>query len=179
MAETGTVRKVAFAAAESSIPTLPALGANISSWGSFTTTIGGQPGASDDAYLSEDSISVTPRTEEVEIDPPLAQNRLEEIVIKNGVDMFEFGCYSVNDTVFALDSTTTDSGNVTEQGLTITYRACVIEITGKGILYFPKVRVKLKGFEGAVKELGAVQFECKVFGTTTIPSGWQWHTFNG
>ena len=48
MAETGTVRKVAFAAAESSIPTLPALGANISSWGSFTTTIGGQPGASVD-----------------------------------------------------------------------------------------------------------------------------------
>lgn len=179
MAETGTVRKVAFAAEATAIPTLPALGGNITYSGSWTTTIGGQPGASDDAYLAEDSISITPRNEEVVIDPPLAQNSLEEIVIKNGIEMFEFGCYSISNTVFALSSTATLSSNVTEEGTTITYKACVIEITGKGILYFPKVRVKVKGVEGAVKGLAAVQFECKVFGTTTIPSGWQWHTFNG
>lgn len=179
MAETGTIRKIAFAAEASAVPTLPALGSNITYSSPWNTTIGGQPGASDDAYLAEDSIDVTPRNEEVVIDPPLAQNALEEIVIKNGIEMFSFACYSVSKEVFDLDCTASIASNVVEQGTTITYLACVIEITGKGILYFPKVRVKLKGVSGAVKELAAVQFEVKVFGTTTIPSGWQWHTFNG
>lgn len=179
MAETGTVRKVAFASSESAIPTLPAIGGNITYSTPWDTTVGGQPGASDDAYLDEDSVSITPRHEEVEIDPPLALNTLEEIVIKNGVSAVSFGVYSVSAPVFALSSTATLTSNKSEEGAVITYRAMVVEITGKGILYFPKVRVKVSGTEGAVKKLQKVSIECKVFGTSTIPSGWQWHTFNG
>lgn len=179
MAETGTIRKVAFATEASAIPTLPALGSNISYSSPWTTTIGGQAGASDDAYLSEDGISVEPLHEDIDIDPPLAQNKLDQIVIKNGVSMVSFGVYSISKEVFALSSTGVLTSNVVEEGVTITYRAMVIEITGKGIFYFPKVRVMLKSVEGAVKELASVQFECAVFGTTGIPSGCQWHTFNG
>ncbi len=179
MAETGTIRKVAFAAVESAIPTLPALGSNITYSSPWTSTIGGQAGASDDAYLDEDSIAIEPLHEDIDINPPLAQNSLDEIVIKNGVSMVSFSVYSISKEVFALSSTGVLTSNVVEEGVTITYRAMVIEITGKGILYFPKVRVMLKSIEGAVKELVNVSFECKVKGTTTIPSGYQWHTFNG
>lgn len=179
MAETGLVRKIAFAASESSIPTLPALGSNISYSSPWTLVLGGQPGASDTAYLHEDSISITPMHEDVDIDPPLAQNKLDQIVIKNGISEFGFTVYSVNDSVMALSSTGVHASNVVEEGTTITYRAAVIEITGKGILYFPKVRVMVDGVDGAVKDLSSVKFKCAVFGTTTIPSGYQWHTFNG
>lgn len=177
--ETGTIRKVAFAVEGSAIPTLPAPGSNITYADPWLTTIGGQPGASDDAYLAEDDVEITPLYEGIPINPPLAQNKLGEIVIKNAIEMVKFGVYSMKQAVLALSSTATSSSNAVTEGTTITYKAMVIEYTGIGILYFPRVQVKLVTPQGAVKSLASNVIECMVEGTNSFPSGYAWYTFNG
>ena len=173
------VRKIVFGVSESAVPTLPAQGSDITWTTPWLTTLGGQPGDSDDAYLDEDSIDVTPIEESLTDDPPLAQNKLGEVMFKNGIEMVAFTTYSVKQAVFDLSSTSVATSNVTEEGVTITYRAMCIEYTGVGLLYFPKVRVKVSGVPSAIKDHSKVELEAVVFGTTTIPAGWQWHEFDG
>lgn len=186
MAETGTIRKIAFAPwsgeplEEVAQPaTLPVVGSNMN-WASNATwedlLLGGQPGGSDIGHLDEESIKVTPIEDSVEIDPPLAQQRLDEIMIANGVDKFNFRAYSCTEAVSALSSGANsdvddpDEGEI-EEGLTILWYSMCIEITGLRILYFPRVEVRVTDEEGSVVKGTTKSFECQVYGTTAIPSG--------
>ncbi|MCC6490672.1 MAG: hypothetical protein IT364_24515 [Candidatus Hydrogenedentes bacterium] len=180
MSASGVIRKIAFAADGTAPPSPTPAAGGLTTWSSFTafTTLGAIE-QGDIADLDEDSIEVTPREEGIDIDPPLAQNREDEILFKNGADSFGFACYSVDENVYALSSTAQKSENEVEEGTAITYRAAIIEVTGKGYEYYPKVRVKVTGSPGGIKELRKVQFECKVFGTSSIPSGRKWIGFNG
>lgn len=177
--ETGTIRKIAFGAQDSAKPTLPAAGGNVTWASPWVYTLGGQPGASDTGYLDEDTVAMKEREESLDIDPPLAQNRLDEIIFKNGLDTVSFAAYTVDAAILALDSTAVNTSGTVEKGTTITYRAMCIEVTGRGIVYCPKVRVKVNApAEGGVKKLAKATFECKVFGTTSIPSGFQYDKFD-
>jgi len=177
MASTGTIRRIAFADAETAIPTLPALGGDID-WSANTgwTTLGSIEDG-DLADLDEDDIDVEDREEALTIDPPLRQNREGKIIFKNGADMFSFSCYSFNGEILALDSTTVRAGGVSQKVKTITYRACIVEITGIGVDYYPMVQVKIVGKPGGIKKLSKINFECEVFGTEQVPSGQQHKEF--
>jgi len=180
MASTGTIRKIVFApASEVAKPTLPALGSNID-WDAIVATwpyVLGKLEDGDLGDLDEDTIEITPRHESILIDPPLAQNTEDEIIFKNGIELVTFTVYSFNNNLLGLSSTASHASGVVEEGLTITHRTMVIEVTGIGIHYFPKVRVKVAGMPGGVKELSKINFECPVRKTTSIPSGYQFKAF--
>jgi hypothetical protein len=186
MAETGTIRKIAFAPWSGTPPaevaqpsTLPAVGSNMV-WASNATwddlLLGGQPGGADIGHLDEESIKVTPLEESVEIDPPLAQQRLDEIMIANGVEKFNFRAYSCTAAVSALSSGANsdvaepEEGEI-EEGLEILWYSMCIEITGLRLLYFPKAEVRVTDEEGSVLKGVTKSFECQIYGTSAIPSG--------
>lgn len=177
MASTGTIRRIAFADAETAIPTLPAPGGNID-WSALTswTTVGRiQDG--DIADLDEDSMDIGWREESVDIDPPLAQNREAEIPIKNGPDSLSFVSYSVSDAILALSSTAQASAGEVTEGVDVTYKAVIVEITGVGVDYFPNCRVKVTGRPGAIKKLAKIKFDVKVFAGQSLASGHKFKAF--
>ena len=167
----GPVKSIATAAASSAVATaLPIPGSNLT-WASPWTEIA--------VDLGEEDISFAMREESLDIEGPLDQNRQSEIMFKNGIDTITFGLYEVAQAAFALSSTNATSSNIEEEGLTITYRAIGLEFNGIGLLYLPKVRLKPVQLTGKIKTQATMVYEGKVFGTSTIPSGWQWHAFDG
>lgn len=174
MASTNVIRKIAFgAAAEQALPTLPALNGEID-WSALAATWPYVLGSIEDGDLGdldEDDIDCEEREETLEVDPPLRQNREDEIIFKNGSDMFSFATYTYKGEILALDSTATRATGVTQKTKVATRRACIIEIAGIGVDYYPSVRIKVVGRPGGIKKLSKVNFECKVFGTETVPAG--------
>jgi len=175
MASTGTIRKIAFgAAAEQAMPSVPALGVDID-WSALSATwpyILGKIGDDGDmGDLDEDDIEITPREESLVIDPPLSQAPESDIMFKNCIEMFNFSTYTYNTDVLALSSTATEAAGVVEEGVVVTYRAAIIEITGIAIHYFPKCRVKISGIPAGIKKLAKINFECLPRKTATVPSG--------
>ena len=167
----GPVKSIATGATSSAVPTaLPIPGNNIT-WSSPWTEIA--------VDLGEEDIAFTLREESLDIEGPLDQNRQSEIMFKNGIDTVTFGIYQLAQEAFALSSTNATTSNIEEEGTTITYRAMCFEFTGIGLLYLPKVRIKPLTLSGSIKTQAKMVYEGKVFGTTTIPSGYQWHEFDG
>jgi hypothetical protein len=185
MAETGRIRKVAFAAVSSAPPAVPDLGGVITYADPWLTVLGGQPEdvATDDGYLDKDSVKVTPRIERYIVKPPLSQNKIDAKLIKNAADRVTFAAYSATRGILAMTSTATQAAGPpvsTQEGVTITYKAMLIEIEGLKALYFPKVRLRISDQGGGIKQLYKYGFEAKVFGTTGeggIPSGMRELTF--
>jgi hypothetical protein len=185
MAETGRIRKIAFAVASSAPPALPNLGGAITYATPWLTVLGGQPEdvATDDGYIDKHSVTVTPRIERYIEKPPLAQNKIDAKMIKNAADKVTFSLYSATRAILLLSSTSAQTAGPpvsTQEGVTITYRAMIIEIEGLKVLYFPKVRVRITHQGGGIKEHYSFKLEAKVFGTTGaggIPSGMRELTF--
>lgn len=177
MASTGTIRRIAIAAAETAIPSLPALGSNID-WSGLTSweTLG-RIEDGDLADLDEDSMEISFREEGIDIDPPLAQNREAEILFKNGADGFNFVSYTFSDSVLALSSTASHASGETTEGVVITPKAVIVEITGRGVDYFPNCRIKVDGGPGGIKALRKVKFAVKVYAGASIPSGHKFKAF--
>lgn len=179
MASTGTIRKIAFGDAEEAIPTLPAPGGAID-WSAIAADWPYVLGAIEDGDLGdldEDDVDAEEMEESLIIKPPLRQNKEGKIIFANGTDKFGFATYTYKNEILALDSTTTHASNVTEKTKTITYRACIIEVTGIGVDYYPMVQVKVVGRPGGIKKFSKVVFECDVFGTDSVPSGMQHKAF--
>lgn len=181
MASTGPIIKIAFAP-EGQAPGLrPSLGAKANykdpSWDAWTTV--GKIQAGDVADLDEDSIDSTPREESIDIDPPLSQNREDEILHKNGIDQVTFSIYSAGLEVMSLSSTSQIGEDEGQEGVDIAFKAMVVEIAGVGFDYYPRVRVKIAGAPGGIKSLRKYNFICKVFGTVQVPSGLKFLRHNG
>lgn len=177
---TGLYRKVATAPGIGVVlPDLPERGeTSMVGWDFPWEAYGGQE-HTDIFELAEDEINLNPREENVPIDPPLAPNATGVIPIKIGIETFSFAAYTVDDVVFAISSTSQllENGMITESPV-FTYKTCALEITGKGVLYFPKVRIKPGVPAGGIKAMVKVTFECQVFGTSDLPSGWGFAPFD-
>lgn len=177
---TGPIRKIAFAATGSATPTLPALGSNITWATPWLTTVGGQPGTSDDLQLGADAVEMTMREETIEDDPPVAQSREGEWITKNQLDMVTFSVHGAEKAIDGLSSTAVTTSNEVEEGVSITYRAMCVEVAGVKIYYMPKVRVKvIKPSLPVTGGVATATVECKVFGTSSYPAGFSALEFNG
>lgn len=176
MPSTGLVRKLAFAPEYTAPPTQPAEGGRIDwdnepNWDTVGTRDEG-----DIAELDVDSVSATPLEEVVTDNPPRAQMKKGEIVIKNGVESVSFALYDLSAAAHALVSTAFKRSHTqVSQDRTIAYKAMVVEIDGKGFDYYPRVRVKMTGRAAAVSGDGGLhkmQYEAVVFGTDEYPAGY-------
>ena len=182
MADSGPVIKVAFAAAaETAAPTpLPAQGAAID-WTAEATwpvTIGCTD-LSDDANLQDAEVSYTPVVTGVDVHPPLCLAPQATYVRKNGGGVVSFEVYDVTQAVFELDSTSSTTDNTTERSATLTMQAMCVEVAGKGIDWYPNVRVKVTGHTGGPNTVAGATVEVQVYAGATVPSGVQWQEFNG
>lgn len=166
----GPIKAIALATAEQAVGTVPAGGSDITyaadTWASWTEI------ASD---LADGDVGIETLEETLDIEGPLDQNRLAEVIFKKGVRSLTFGLSQISGAGFALDGLHVLGGGVGEDGTTPTYNAMYIEVKGIGGLYFPKVRIKLDNFTSGIKRQSEIGFTVLVFGTATIPSGWQWH----
>ena len=177
---TGLYRKVAVATGiDVELPDMPDRGPNAwVTWDGDWAAFGGQE-HTDYFELAEDSISLDPKEESIVIDPPLAPNATGVIPIKVGIENVSFAAYTCDDVVFQLSSTShvTENGLITEH-TALEYKSFALEVTGKGVMYFPKVRIKPGIPAGGIKELVSVTFEVQVFGTDDLPTGSGWQPFN-
>jgi len=163
------------AAAEASIPTLPALNANIASWTGFTTI--GSVAKSHDADLDEDTVGIAFFDEEGEVRPPIAMTRTDVVNFANGVDSIEFVCYDGSEALFAIDSSISQASNVSTKTLTLTKRTVVIEVGGKWLDEFPNCKVAITQLTGGAKEVGKTHVKITCCAGASLPAGWERHEY--
>jgi hypothetical protein len=187
--DTGTIRRVALSPwTEPDTPIDPPSVVDegeFIEWAEPWLTLRGGPQAveelADTAYLDIDPIETKHIEEGIEIRPPLAQNKLDELLHKNGIESVVMALYSA-ETGSILSSTTNsdladpEPGEI-QEGLTIVWQSLCVEVTGCFLNYYPKVRIKITDKGGAVKKLVKLDYEVRVFGTPDIPSGMQTHYF--
>lgn len=168
----GPVQSIALAAVGQGVGTMPAGGSNVSYAGTWSNWTSIQVANA----LGDGDIAIEPYEESIDIEGPLDQNRVAEVIFKKGIRSITFNLYQLNATGFSLDGLNASSGSpsVAEDGTTPTYKAMVVEIRGIGMLHFPKVRVSLTEFSSGIKRLSNYAMKCEVFGTAAIASGWQW-----
>lgn len=174
--ETGVVVQVAFGADGQAAPTtLPALG----------TVIDWTDNASGEAYfgwsaidfaLAEDDFEFgEPDEDELMVKAPLQEKKVAKM--RFGVDTPDqviFKSFEVGAKILEFATNVTKTGNVYEKHPAHTRRSMIIEIGGLGIHYFPSVEISAGAISGGVKQLSAQEVKADVFGTATIPSGYQW-----
>jgi len=180
MADTHVIRKVAIGTEALAVPTLPNVGSSIDWTASALvawTTCGSIRALSDDCDLDENSVEISTVRNLAEVMPPLSLTREDLMILNNGIEQVGFTCYGTRATVIGLDSTIAAVGNVQERGATLTWKSLLVEIKDKGFDYYPSVAIFLDGHSGSVSEVVKAAFVCIVRGTTTIPSGHQWHNY--
>ena len=124
--------------------------------------------------LGDDGGSFTFSEEEVDIDSPTTQFRLDGHLIKNGMEECTFNAAQIIAATFSDSSSGVSVGAVTEEGTVVTKRSLLVEFYGIGLIYCPKVRLRIVGIDSNVNGLVNVKYSAKVFATSSIPGGWQY-----
>lgn len=174
--ETGVVVQIAFGADGQAAPTtLPDLGERID----WTKTASGeamQGWQAVDFVLAEDEFEfVEPDTDEIVVKAPLQEKKVAKM--RFGVDTPDqvvFKSFEVGAKILDFATNVSKAGAVYTKTTTFTRRAMIIEIGGLGFHYFPSVEISAGAISGGVKQLSAQEVKVDVFGTSTIPSGYQW-----
>jgi len=166
------IRRVLIAtAAETTRPTAPALGSNISSVSGWFSL--GSRARGDDGDLDGDRIDVPMFTEYGVIHPPQAMVPTDYVAMQNGPDVFDFVAYDVSKSVVELASDMSYTGQLGTKTLDTVKRSLVIEVNGLFYLYFPNVELAIttigQGFstDGQAK----TTFNCKPCAGLTVPAG--------
>lgn len=174
--ETNTNRITAVAihaTSETAVPTLPSAGDDLD----LTTSPGGWAEVgfefADDAFKYSEG-----DRKRLEVWPPAAPMKTRIIEKPPSVSSFEFTSYEVGAKLYA-HCTNMSVSNGTYEALTehSAYRALMIEIGGVGVIYFPKVTIEASLPSGGVWNLNTQGGKVEVFGTDTIPSGYQWYEY--
>lgn len=97
-------------------------------------------------------------------------------VIRNNValDMIRATAYEVGEKVIQIAGNASESSGTWTFSSTFTRKAIAIEWGKYGVLYCPSVEIEVKIPNGAIWELGTQVVEIEVFGTDSIPTGYQW-----
>jgi hypothetical protein len=134
------IRRVLIAtAAETTRPTAPAAGANISNVSGWFSL--GSRARGDDGDLDGDRIDVPMFTEYGVIHPPVAMTPTDYVAMQNGPDAFDFVAYDCSKEVTELSSDMVYTGRLGTKTLNTVKRSLVIEVNGLYYLYFPNVEL--------------------------------------
>jgi hypothetical protein len=177
---TGVIDAIALAAAETAMPTAPALGV-ATTWSAFTAIT---------SKLSEDDLSFTDSEGEIlEVRPPgTIQNQglvvIEPPGILRSIDVTH---YEVGQKLFALASMfeNLDDGETPPDAVpglyaptaTITYKACIIQWAAMGWLYMPRVLVFPFTPSGGRKTLAKQVMRIQIEATDDYEHGYVWQHF--
>ena len=159
---------------ESAVPTLPSAGANMD-WASKPSgweQIGFK--------FAEDAFSASKGDQKrLVVQPPGAPTKTRVIELPETIDSEEFTAYEIGGVVFAYATNYTETNGIYEPNSAghSTYRALIVEYGGVGLMYFPKVTISVDLPTGGIWVLGTQKGKIEVYGTTSIPSGFQWHQY--
>lgn len=177
-ANTNIINRIAIhATASSALPTLAAVGSNITvgAWGaSGYDTFGGRNSRGDDYDIDEDAVSFFNVTETfVDVSAPLSDGIDDTILISRKLEPIELQLYDIDQAMFAFDS----AGDITSSVFTwadpgtATKRAVAVEINGIGLWSFPSCHVSVKSVEGAAVDVVRTVLTIKPINTTELPNG--------
>lgn len=160
--------------AESAVPTLPAAGENMA----WATNPGGW--AAVGFKFAEDAFAPAKGDQKrIVVWPPGEPMKTRVIELPECIDSIDFTAYEIGGIVLGYATNWTETNGVyspNSAGHT-TNRALIIEYGGVGFEYFPKVTISVDSPAGGVWTLGTQKGKIEVLGTSTIPSGHQWHQY--
>lgn len=127
--------------------------------------------------FAEDDVEITPLDDKLYVDAPEDQAAERAFIFKNGIDTIAFGSYEIGARPYSHSSTMSVAGQVYTETKLITYRSMIVEYTGVGFLYLPKVMVQIGPPKGGVKKIANCTFSIKAFRTNAIPAASDWNEF--
>jgi hypothetical protein len=89
-------------------------------------------------------------------------------------DSVIFKSFEIGSKVFEFATNITTVGNVYTKSTEHTRRSVIIEIGGVGFHYMPSVEIITNSPVGGLKTLGTQEVKIDIFGTDSIPSGYEW-----
>ena len=156
MAETSIINRIAIhATAESSLPTRPSAGSNIttSAWGaSGFDTIGSRNLRSDDYDVDEDAFTFAVEERKHRTSAPISDGIDETILLGRKLEPIEIKLFDVDIALWTLLSDVVVASSVAKWQDSINYRAIAIEIFGQGLFSFPKCDVSFTNIEMGMVE---------------------------
>lgn len=180
MPGTNIINRIAIhATASTALPTLAALGSNITQavWATASfETMGGRNSRSDDYDFDEESVDILNVTERfADISAPLSDGIDDRVLISRKLEPIEFTLYDIDTAMLSLDSAVDlTSGVITWDDPTAAVKRTVaIEINGLGIFYFPSCYVSIKSMGGSMVDEGAARTMLTIqpINTTALPNG--------
>lgn len=162
------------ATAETSEPSYPNLGSNVSSW-SGTKKIGSVQMFTDDADLESDDVGMPIETVIQTVRSARALAPTELKMISRMVQPFPIMTKHTDADLLALDSAYTITSNAGQLVSTVTARTLGIEIDGKAFIYFPKVYLFMSSISAGYGEDGVAKTEIMVhpIATSSVPGGFK------
>lgn len=182
MANTSIVSRLALhATAETSIPTTPASGTNITAaaWGTAGfDTIGGRGFRLDDYNVNDNSWSFGTEYVTHRVKAPISQGVEDEILISAEIGDFEIEFYDMDVNLLAFGSDMTLVSDTITHASSFTPRTLAIEIHKLGIWRFPKVIIKFTNFEmGAVDQVAIATATITPLSTSSLPMGMSYEKY--
>lgn len=183
MAETSIINRVAIhATAESSLPTRPSAGSNISTadWGTAGfDTIGSRNLRSDDYDVDEDSFNWSVEERKHRTSAPISDGTDETILLGRKLEPIELKLYDIDIALLTFGSDISVTSSVATWADTMTYRAVGIEIYGQGLFNFPKCDVSFTNVEMGMVEDQVARATMTIVphNTSTEPGGWSYEEY--
>lgn len=177
--ETGRIVAIAYADEETAVPTtLPDTGSSMD----WTETSSGENcygWTVNDFLISEDDFEFTDAEgNPVIVDPPTANKKVAILRDKADTpDQIRFTSYEVGAKVLAWATNITVATAKHTKSDTFTRKALIIEIGGLGLHYFPSVEIMVGTSGGGYKTLSTQTVTAEVFGTSTYPTGYEYHHY--
>jgi len=176
--ETGRVINIAKAAEETAVPTtLPDTGSSLD----WTATDSGENcygWTVRDFKFTEDAFEIVEVDDDsIAVHPPEIENKVAKVRVGIGIDSVVFTSYEMGAKVLVWGTNTTDTSDVWTESATFTRLACIMEYEGLGLYYFPSVEIKVRPPAGGIKTLGTQEVLIDVFGTASVPTGYEWYQY--
>ena len=166
--ETSIISRIAVhATAESTLPTFPSAGTNITTtaWGTAGfSTIGSRNFRSDDFDVSEDSWNFGTTAREHRTKAPLSFGTDDIILLGRETEDFEFKVYDMDVTLLAFGSDMTVASGVASHATSYTARTLCFEVHEQGIFVMPKAMIRFTDFE-----MGMVEDQVAMATATVTP----------
>jgi hypothetical protein len=181
--ETSIISRIAIhGTAESTLPTLPSAGTNITAaaWGTAGfSSVGSRNFRSDDFDFSEESWNLEVEYREHKTKAPLSFG-VDDIILLGGTPVdFELSFYDIDVTLLALMSNITVASNVASHSTTYTPRTLAFEVHKQGIFVFPKAVIRMANYEmGMVEDQVAIaKATVTPLSTSTYAMGWYYEEY--
>ena len=181
--ETSIISRIAIhATAESTLPTLPSAGTNITAtaWGTAGfSTIGSRNFRSDDFDISEDGWNFGTTAREHRTKAPLSFGTDDLILLGRETEDFDFKVYDMDVTLLAFGSDMTVASNVASHATSYTPRSLAFEIHEQGLYYMPKAVLRFTDFEmGMVEDqVSIATVTVTPLSTSSYPMGWYYEEY--